>query len=49
MVNGVLTLKGDAPGIEYEQVGLFFGNFLQTMRISLGDFAAIAAADFLTQ
>lgn len=42
-------MKGDAPGIEYEKVGLFFGNFLQTMRISMGDFAAIGAADYLSE
>jgi len=33
--------------MEYEKVGMFFGNFLQTMRISMGDFAAISAADYL--
>jgi hypothetical protein len=44
-----LKLNDDAPGIEYEKVGLFFGNFLQTMRISMGDFAAIAAADYLPE
>lgn len=39
----------DTPGIEYEQIGLFLGNIMATIRISMGDFAAIDAADFLTK
>ena len=41
-------LVDGAPGVEYKQIGLFFGNILQTVRISMGDFAAISAADYLT-
>lgn len=43
------VLDDSAPGVEYKKVGLFFGNILQTIRISMGDFAAIAAADYLTE
>ena len=42
-------LSDDAPGIEYKKIGLFFGNILQTVRISMGDFAAIDASDYLTE
>ena len=41
-------LSDSAPGVEYKKIGLFFGNILQTVRISMGDFGAIAAADYLT-
>ena len=41
-------LDDSAPGVEYKKIGLFFGNILQTVRISMGDFGAIAAADYLT-
>lgn len=41
-------LSDDAPGVEYKKIGLFFGNILQTVRISMGDFGAISAADYLT-
>ena len=43
------VLDEEAPGIEYEKIGLFLGNIFQTVRISMGDFAVIAAADYLTQ
>jgi hypothetical protein len=43
------VLNEEAPGIEYEKIGLFLGNIFQTVRISMGDFAVIAAADYLTQ
>jgi hypothetical protein len=42
-------LSSDAPGIEYDKIGLFFGNFIQTIRLSMGDFAAIDAANTLTK
>lgn len=42
-------LSPDAPGIEYEKIGLFWGNIFQTVRISMGDFAVIAAADYLPE
>jgi hypothetical protein len=42
-------LKSDAPGIEYDKIGLFFGNFIQTIRLSMGDFAAIDAANTLSK
>ena len=42
-------LSSDAPGIEYDKIGLFFGNFIQTIRLSMGDFAAIDAANTLSK
>lgn len=41
-------LDDGAPGVEYKKIGLFFGNILQTVRISMGDFGVIGAADYLT-
>jgi hypothetical protein len=41
-------LSGSAPGVEYKKIGLFLGNILQTIRISMGDFGCIAASDYLT-
>jgi len=38
---------GDMPGLEYKKIGLFFGNLFQTVRISMGDFSIIAAAEYL--
>lgn len=42
-------LDSGAPGIEYDKIGLFFGNFIQTIRLSMGDFAAIDAANTLSK
>jgi hypothetical protein len=42
-------LSSSAPGIEYDKIGLFFGNFIQTIRLSMGDFAAIDAANTLSK
>lgn len=36
---------GEYPGIEYEVVGLFIGNIIQTLRMSLGDFGFDAAME----
>ena len=36
---------GGYPGIEYEVVGLFIGNIIQTLRMSLGDFGFDAAME----
>ena len=41
-------MNNNAPGYEYHQVGLFIGNMLSTIRISMGDFAAISSANYLT-
>lgn len=41
------TLKNNSPGSEYQKVGLLLGNFIQTVRLSMGDFSAIDAADSL--
>jgi hypothetical protein len=41
-------MSDGAPGLEYKKVGMFFGNYLQTMRISMGDFSCIAASDYLS-
>ena len=30
--------KDDYPGIEYREIGLFFGNIISVIRMSLGDF-----------
>ena len=46
---GDLVLDPSAPGIEYIKIGLFFGNIFQVVRISMGDFAVIAAADYLPE
>ena len=43
------SLDSGAPGIEYDKIGLFFGNFIQTIRLSMGDFAAIDAANTLSK
>jgi len=43
------ALKDDSPGAEYEKVGLLLGNFVSTVRLSMGDFAAIDAADSLNK
>jgi hypothetical protein len=40
-------LSMSAPGIEYNKIGLSLGNFLATVRISMGDFAIIGAAQYL--
>jgi len=44
-----MVLDPSAPGIEYIKIGLFFGNIFQVVRISMGDFAVIAAADYLPE
>ena len=36
---------GGMPGIEYKVVGLFLGNIIQTLRMSLGDFGFDAAME----
>ena len=36
------------PGMEYEKLGMFVGNIIIVMRISMGDFAAIEPADYLS-
>ena len=43
------SVDSGAPGIEYDKIGLFFGNFIQTIRLSMGDFAAIDAANTLSK
>ena len=35
-------------GVEYHHIGLNFGNFIDAFRISLGDYASIGTAFFLT-
>ena len=42
--------KGEAeyPGVEFKHVGLLIGNFLETLRISTGDFTVIDASIYLT-
>lgn len=42
-------LKLSAPGIEYQEIGLFLGNIIQVIRISMGDYAAITSSDYLTE
>ena len=37
--------SGGMPGIEYKVVGLFLGNIIQTLRMSLGDFGFDAAME----
>jgi hypothetical protein len=44
-----VVLTGDAPGVEYREVGLFFGNFITAMRISMGDFEIIKYSDYLNE
>lgn len=39
----------ETPGEEYQKVGLLLGNFVSTVRLSMGDFAAIDAADSLNK
>lgn len=40
-------LDPGTPGIEYSKFSLLWGNVFQTIRISMGDFEIIAAADYL--
>jgi hypothetical protein len=40
-------LNPSAPGYEYRKIGLLLGNFITIMRISMGDFAVIAAVEYL--
>lgn len=53
---GIETCKSDCesaaeeyPGIEYKVVGLFIGNIIQTLRMSLGDFGFDAAMELAPQ
>jgi len=39
-------LSPDAPGYEYLQVGMFFGNLFNIMRISMGDFPIIEIVEY---
>lgn len=41
-------MRNDAPGLEYAKIGLFFGNFMSVMRISMGDFALMEAVEYLS-
>ena len=45
--NGTITNE-TKPGAEYNSVGLFVGEILWTLRMSVGDFSAIDAASYLT-
>jgi hypothetical protein len=38
---------GTMPGIEYHTIGLFFGNIVQVLRLSIGDFAVIDLITYL--
>ena len=38
------VIDGNSPNIEYKTVGMFFGNFIQTIRLSMGDFALTSAS-----
>lgn len=40
-------LDGEAPYIEYYQVGLMIGHFFSVIRISLGDFALVGSSMYL--
>ena len=40
-------MSAGSPGIEYEKVGLLMGNIFSVMRLSMGDFGCITAADYL--
>ena len=44
-VTEVADFDSSYPGIEYEQVGLFIGNIISTLRMSLGDFGFDAAVE----
>ena len=48
IANGTIT-NGSKPGSEYNSVGLFVGEILWTLRMSVGDFSAIDAASYLTE
>ena len=37
------------PGIEFDKVGLFVGNFLETLRMSTGDFTVIDSSVYLSK
>ena len=39
--------SGGYPGIEYEKIGLFWGNIASTLKMSTGDFGIITAALYL--
>jgi hypothetical protein len=41
------SLSDEAPGYEYEMIGMLAGNFIQCVRLSMGDGAIIGAAEFL--
>lgn len=38
----------DAPNSAYRLIGMFVGNFVDTMRLGMGDFANIEASKYLT-
>ena len=40
---------GDYPGVEFKHVGKLFGYFLETLRISTGDFTIIDSSIYLTE
>jgi len=44
---GEIQWSEEAPNSEYIKVGLFFGNFFQTLRVALGDFPIIDSSRFL--
>lgn len=41
------NLSSEAPGFEYAKIGKFVGNFIDIMRISMGDFGVIGAVQYL--
>lgn len=41
------VLNSDAPNYEYYRIGLFLGNLFSVIRMSMGDFAIIGAAEFI--
>lgn len=42
-------LSREAPNAEFRQVGMFMGNFIQTIRVATGDFAIIDSAVFIKE
>lgn len=47
--NNPNSLSDDAPNAAYKFIGLFVGNFFETIRMSTGDFAIIDTAKYLDQ
>lgn len=47
-VDGKIIPKAPFPGVEYVHVGLAIGNFFDVFRISLGDYASLETAVFLS-